>query len=54
MRKRLYFCLNKNKCVITADNRKNCKACRFNKCINCGMSMDGKYYFTLKINPVQN
>ena len=41
-RKRLYFCLNKNKCNVTVDNRKNCKACRYKKCIDEGMGVEGK------------
>ena len=46
-RKRLYFCLNKNKCNVTVDNRKNCKACRYKKCIDEGMGVEGKLYFIL-------
>ena len=41
-RNRLYFCLNKNKCNITTDNRRNCRACRYKKCVAEGMSIEGK------------
>jgi hypothetical protein len=36
-----YNCYNKEKCLITPLKRKNCKACRFKKCLINGMSLEG-------------
>ncbi|CAF3838385.1 unnamed protein product [Rotaria sp. Silwood1] len=33
-------CLFGNKCIVTTGTRNRCKSCRFNRCIEQGMSMD--------------
>ena len=42
LRRRKYNCYFEGKCIITADKRKRCKACRFKTCLDAGMSMEGK------------
>ena len=36
-----YYCYFDNKCEITPKMRKDCKACRWNKCVEAGMSVKG-------------
>ncbi len=42
MRKEKYRCYFDNTCLINVTNRNRCKACRFRRCIDEGMSVDGK------------
>ena len=41
LRKRYYACSHFNQCVITVENRKNCKSCRYAKCVGVGMCVEG-------------
>jgi len=41
LRKEKYRCYFGDGCVITSDNRNRCKACRFQKCLKEGMSVQG-------------
>jgi len=42
LRKEKYRCYFDNTCLINVTNRNRCKACRFRRCIDEGMSVDGK------------
>lgn len=37
-----YVCKVAKKCTINPRMRNNCRYCRFQKCLNVGMSRDGK------------
>lgn len=41
LRKEKYRCYFDNTCLINVTNRNRCKACRFRRCIDEGMSVDG-------------
>ncbi|CAF0895411.1 unnamed protein product [Adineta steineri] len=41
LRKEKYRCYFDNSCLINVTNRNRCKACRFRRCIDEGMSVDG-------------
>ncbi len=41
LRQRSYVCSFSNKCDVTVEKRKNCKACRFSKCLRVGMCLEG-------------
>lgn len=41
LRNEFYKCFFGNNCVLTPKNRNRCKACRFKKCIQAGMSFSG-------------
>jgi hypothetical protein len=34
------MCFNNKKCIINKENRNSCKACRYLKCEQVGMSID--------------
>ena len=38
------ICANSNKCLITVNTRSMCRACRFKKCCDAGMSRDKCVY----------
>lgn len=37
-----YVCLRGAQCPVTVATRKKCPACRFDKCLQCGMKLEGK------------
>ena len=37
-----YKCFFGGQCVLSPQNRNRCKACRFQRCLTAGMSLDGK------------
>ncbi|CAM4747568.1 unnamed protein product [Rotaria magnacalcarata] len=41
LRKEKYRCYFDNSCLVNVTNRNRCKACRFQRCIDKGMSVDG-------------
>lgn len=41
LRKEKYRCYFGDKCIIDSHNRNRCKSCRFQKCLNEGMSVEG-------------
>ncbi|CAF0775064.1 unnamed protein product [Rotaria sordida] len=41
LRKEKYRCYFDNSCLVNVTNRNRCKACRFKRCIDKGMSVDG-------------
>jgi hypothetical protein len=52
LRKQKYRCFFGNNCPLMPDNRNRCKACRFRRCLESGMSIDGEsFIFILKIKP---
>ncbi|KOB70144.1 Hormone receptor 39, partial [Operophtera brumata] len=38
-----YMCLRGSNCPVTVATRKKCPACRFDKCLGCGMRLEGSY-----------
>lgn len=36
-----YVCLRGAQCPVTVATRKKCPACRFDKCLQCGMKLEG-------------
>ena len=42
--KKNYQCLRGATCPISIATRKKCPACRFNKCLNTGMKLEGTFY----------
>ncbi len=38
-----YKCFFGGQCVLSPQNRNRCKACRFQRCLNAGMSLDGAF-----------
>lgn len=43
-----YHCTENNNCEIIAASKITCRACRFRKCIEAGMSMNGEINFMIK------
>lgn len=43
--KKEFKCARNNDCEIHISNRKKCPACRFNKCCEVGMRVEGLYFF---------
>lgn len=39
-----YVCLRGASCPVTVTTRKKCPACRFDKCLQCGMKLEGKIF----------
>ncbi|KAG7303926.1 hypothetical protein JYU34_010840 [Plutella xylostella] len=39
-----YMCLRGGSCPVTVATRKKCPACRFDKCLGCGMKLEGKQF----------
>ncbi|KPJ21669.1 Nuclear hormone receptor FTZ-F1 beta [Papilio machaon] len=39
-----YMCLRGGNCPVTVATRKKCPACRFDKCLGCGMKLEGTLY----------
>ncbi|ESP02562.1 hypothetical protein LOTGIDRAFT_138244 [Lottia gigantea] len=39
-----YKCFFGGQCVISPQNRNRCKACRFKKCLDTGMAIDGMIF----------
>lgn len=37
-----YMCLRGGNCPVTVATRKKCPACRFDKCLGCGMKLEGE------------
>lgn len=37
-----YVCLRGSSCLVTIATRKKCPACRFDKCLNMGMKLEGE------------
>lgn len=40
-----YVCLRGAACPVTVATRKKCPACRFDKCLQCGMKLEGKIIY---------
>lgn len=40
-----YVCLRGASCPVTVATRKKCPACRFEKCLSCGMKLEGENNF---------
>jgi len=38
-----YMCLENQSCIIDKTQRKRCPYCRFQKCLDVGMKLDGMY-----------
>lgn len=45
--KKNYVCLRGAACPVTIATRKKCPACRFEKCLNTGMKLEGTSRFTV-------
>ena len=43
LRKQKYRCFFGSNCPLMPENRNRCKACRFRRCLEAGMSIDGKF-----------
>ena len=41
--KKNYVCLRGAGCLVTIATRKKCPACRFEKCLNMGMKLEGEF-----------
>ena len=44
--KKVYTCVADRSCVIDKTQRKRCPYCRFQKCLDVGMKLEGKFRFT--------
>lgn len=44
-----YVCLRGAACPVTVATRKKCPACRFDKCLQCGMKLEGKAFIIVKL-----
>lgn len=52
--KKNYVCLRGAACPVTIATRKKCPACRFEKCLNTGMKLEGLFrFFELLIKFIQ-
>jgi hypothetical protein len=40
-----YSCLGQNRCIVNKTMRNRCQSCRWQKCLSCGMKVEGKIYF---------
>lgn len=38
-----YLCAGRNDCIIDKIRRKNCPACRYRKCLQAGMNLEGNF-----------
>lgn len=49
-----YLCAGRNDCIIDKIRRKNCPACRYRKCLQAGMNLEGTFkslfYFSVLDN----
>lgn len=43
--KKVYTCVAERSCHIDKTQRKRCPYCRFQKCLEVGMKLEGKFYF---------
>lgn len=43
--KKVYTCVAERSCHIDKTQRKRCPFCRFQKCLEVGMKLEGKYFF---------
>ena len=46
--KKVYNCVAERCCVIDKTQRKRCPYCRFQKCLDVGMKLEGKHFFLKK------
>ncbi|CAF4442586.1 unnamed protein product [Rotaria sp. Silwood2] len=49
-----YYCVENNNCEIISTSKITCRACRFRKCIEAGMSMNGQSYKSSRIGRQSN
>ena len=49
--KKVYTCVADRSCVIDKTQRKRCPYCRFQKCLDVGMKLEGKTIFNILIPP---
>ena len=47
--KKVYSCVDNRSCLIDKAQRKRCPFCRFQKCLNVGMKLEGKVGLNTKI-----
>lgn len=45
--KKIYTCVAERSCHIDKTQRKRCPYCRFQKCLDVGMKLEGEYFFFL-------
>jgi hypothetical protein len=41
-----YSCLGQNRCIVNKTMRNRCQSCRWQKCLNSGMKVEGKFYLS--------